>query len=171
MRKFIVVSLVAGAVLAGCAGSSRAGFFLRVPFVVVDIHRRGVYVGAGPVQVQVPGNPAPLPPAPPPVAQPETSPAFPADQLPSPTPIPAPAPTILKAMTVQQFAESFKPQPGKFEVVLVHPKSGCPVKVCFELPPGCPRKVRWTKHVLEFDYGRVSVRIRFYHNGDVRVLS
>ena len=167
MRKFIAASLVAGAVLAGFAAPSRAGFFLRVPFVTVRIDR-GVFVGAGPVQVQVPGHPATVPTGPSGVIVSEPSPALPADQLPRPTPLPGP---VVKPMTVEQFAEAFKPQPGKYEVVLVHPKSGCPVKVCFELPPGCPSKVRWTKHVLEFDYGRASVRIRFYHNGDVKVLS
>jgi hypothetical protein len=164
MRKFIVASLVAGAVLAGFAAPSRAGFFLRVPFVTVHIDR-GVYVGAGPVQVQVPGRPATVPSG---VIVSEPVPVVPVDQLPQPTPLPGSA---VKPMTVEQFAESFKPQGGKYEVVLVHPKSGCPVKVCFELPSGCPSKVRWTKHVLEFDYGRASVRIRFYHNGDVKVLS
>jgi hypothetical protein len=168
MRKFIVVMLVACAFFAGFAGSSRAGFFLRVPFVTVHVDR-GVYVGAGPVQVQVPGRPIAVPSGPSGVIVSQSVPAVPADQLPPPTPLPGPV--VVKAMTVEQFATAFKPQPGRYEVVLVHPKSGCPVKVCFELPPGCPSKVRWTKHVLEFDYGRASVRIRFYHNGDVQVLS
>ncbi len=167
MRKFIVASLAAGTVLAGFAAPSRAGFFLRVPFVTVHVDR-GVYVGAGPVQVQVPGRAVALPPGPQGVIVSQAAPAVPADALPPPTPLPGPA---IKAMTVEQFAESFKPQGGKYEVVLVHPKSGCPVKVCFELPPGCPSKVRWTKHVLEFDYGRTCVRIRFYHNGDAKVIS
>lgn len=169
MRKFIIASLVASAALAGCAAPSRAGFFLRVPFVTVHIDR-GVYVGAGPVHVQVPGNPAALPSGPSGVIVSQPVPAFPADNLPPPTPVPNPAPAVVPAITVEQFAQSFKPQGGKYEVVLVHPKSGCPVKVCFELPPGCPSKVRCTKHVLEYDYGRASVRIRFYHDGDVKVL-
>jgi hypothetical protein len=171
MRKFIVASLTAGAVLAGCAGSSHAGFFLRVPFVTVSIDR-GVFVGAGPVQVQVPGRPVAVPPGPSGVVVPEPARAVPAEQLPPPSTLPGPAVASAKAMTVEQFVESFKPQPGRYEVLLVHPKSGCPVKVCFELPAGCPSKVRWTKHVLEFDYGRAAdVRIRFYHNGDVKVFN
>ena len=55
MRKLIVASLTAAAVLVGLAAPSRAGFFLRVPFVTVHVDP-GVYVGAGPVQVQVPGR-------------------------------------------------------------------------------------------------------------------
>jgi hypothetical protein len=167
MRPFIVAGLLAVASVTAFAGSTRAGFFLRAPFVTVHIDR-GVYVGAGPVQVQVPGRAATVPSELPGVVVSEPAPAVPVDQLPAPTPLPSPA---VKAMTVEQFAESFKPQGGKYEVLLIHPKSGCPVKVCFALPPGCPTKVRWTKHVLEFDYGRESVRIRFYHNGDVKVIS
>jgi hypothetical protein len=167
MRKFIVAGLLAAAGLAVFAASSRADFFLRVPFVTVHINR-GVYVGAGPVQVQVPPRPGDPPGALPGIVVSDPVPAVPVDPLPPPTPLP---PAVVKPMTVAQFAEAFQPKPGKYEVVLVHPKSGCPVKVCFELPPGCPRKVRWTKHVLEFDYGRDSVRIRFYHNGDVKVFS
>jgi hypothetical protein len=167
MRKFIVAGLIAVAVLAAFANSSRADFFLRVPFVRVHVNH-GVFVGAGPVQVQVPARPGVLPSGPPGVVVSDPVPAVPVDPLPPPTPLPA---AVVKPMTVEQFAEVFQAKPGKYEVVLIHPKSGCPVKVCFELPPGCPRKVRWTKHVLEFDYGRDSVRIRFYHNGDVNVIS
>jgi hypothetical protein len=167
MRQFIVAGLLASGVLLGFAETSRADFFLRVPFVRVHVNRgAGVLVGAGPVQVQTPAR---LEGAVPGVVVSESVPVVPADTLPSPTPLVAPA--VGKAMTVEQFVECFKPQGGNYEVVLIHPKSGCPVKVCFALPPGCPTKVRWTKHVLEFDYGRDCVRIRFYHNGDVKAIS
>jgi hypothetical protein len=167
MRKFIVAGLLAATVTAASVVPARAGVFIRVPFVTVVVDR-GVHVGAGPVRVDVPGQPAVrTPSALPGVVVSEQTPAVRGEeQLPSPTPLPA----VVKPFTVEQFAEAFKPQPGKYEVVLIHPKSGCPVKVCFELPAGCPRKVRWTKHVLEFDYGRDSVRIRFYHDGDVKVI-
>jgi len=82
-----------------------------------------------------------------------------------------PASVLEKPMTVEQFATHFDPKPGRYEVVLLHPKTCCPVKVCFELPCGCPCKVRWTRHVLEFDYPKAYVRIRFYHDGDVKVLT
>lgn len=77
--------------------------------------------------------------------------------LPAPAPltaIPAPVPTI------DEFARTFIPIAGTYEVVLIHPVKKCPVQVCFTLPPGCP-KVRTGKFRLEFDYGRHSVVIRF----------
>ena len=171
MRQLIAAGLLAVASLAAFAGTGHAGVFVRVPFVTVHVDR-GVFVGAGPVRVVVPPAPMVVVPARPPgVIVSEPAPAVrvvPDDQLPPPTPLPPPA---VKALTIEQFVEGFKPQPGKYEVLLVHPKSCQPVKVCFELPAGCPRKVRYTKHVLEFDYGRDSVRIRFLHNGDVKVIS
>jgi hypothetical protein len=175
MRQLIVAGLLAVAGLPAFAGTGHAGVFVRVPFVTVHVNR-GVFVGAGPVQVAVPPAPVVVAPGRPSgVVVSEPVPAVrlvPDDQLPPPTPLPPPPPpAVVKPMTVEQFVECFKPQPGKYEVILVHPKSCQPVKVCFELPPGCPRKVRHTKHVLEFDYGRDSVRIRFLHNGDVKVIS
>jgi hypothetical protein len=176
MRQLIAAGLLAVTGLVAFAGTGHAGFFLRVPFVTVHVDR-GVFVGAGPVRVVVPPAPVVVGPSQSPgviVSQP--APAVrpvPEDQLPPPTPLPPAAPVppaVVQAMTVEQFAAAFKPQPGKYEVVLIHPKSCQPVKVCFDLPPGCPRKVRVTKHVLEFDYGRDSVRIRFFHDGDVKVL-
>ena len=170
MRKFIVAGLLAAAGLTGFAGASRADVFLRVPFVTVHVQRgAGVVVGAGPVVVQAPARADVAPPGPSGVVVSQPVPAMPVESLPPPAPLVALA--VVKPLTVEQFVEVFKPQGGKYEVVLIHPKSGCPVKVCFALPPGCPTKVRWTKHVLEFDYGRDSVRIRFYHNGDVQVIS
>ena len=173
MRKLIVAGLLAGAGLVGLTGSSRAEFFLRVPFVTVRIDRgSGVFVGAGPAVVQVPGRPGVMAPAPAPAPADikEPVPADPGDPA-LPPPRTLPSATVVKPMTVEQFVEVFQPKAGRYEVLLVHPKSGQPIKVCFDLPPGAPRKVRWTRHVLEFDYGRDSVRIRFYHNGEVGVLN
>jgi hypothetical protein len=75
----------------------------------------------------------------------------------------------VRALTLDEFARSFQPLPGRYEVVLVHPLTGCPVNVCFALPPGCPKKVRVHRRQLEFDYGRHDVVIHFERNGDVRV--
>lgn len=167
MRKLIVAGLLAAAGWAGFAESSWAGVFLHVPFVTVQVDPAfGVFVGAPAVRVLVPPRPV-LTGGPTGVIVSQPTPAVPADSLPAP----APVPIVVKPMTVDQFAASFQPKPGKYEVVLIHPKSCQPVKVCFELPAGCPTKVRWTRHVLEFDYPRCSVRIRFYHDGDVKVLN
>src|SRR5262249_39006692 len=115
------------------------------------------YVGAPVVRVQ----------APPPVIVPQPVPAVPLPTLPPPTLL---LPSVLTPIPVDQFAASFQPKPGNYEVVFVHTKTCQPVKVCFSLPDGCPKKVRVTKHVLEFDYGKIVVRIRFLHNGDVKVV-
>lgn len=101
-------------------------------------------------------------------------PFTPNETLPAPQAIPAlpPAPAVLpiQPMTVSDFVATFKPLPGKYEVLLIHPKTGCPVKVCFVLPPGCLRNVRCTGHRIVFDYKcQCDVVIRFLHNGKVWV--
>jgi hypothetical protein len=101
------------------------------------------------------------------------SPAHPPRPLPpppsviveAPPPVIAPAPAVF---TVKEFARAFQPIPGHHTVWLDHPKTCRPVKVCFDLPPGCP-KVKASKHRLEFDYGKCEVTIRFRHNGAVDV--
>lgn len=99
-------------------------------------------------------------------------------QLPPPPPPPVGAEIVLpplavipvQPLTLQQFAASFKPLPGRYEVLLVHPKTGCPVKVCFTLPPGCLRGVRANGHKIVFDYKcQRNVVIRFMHFGKVWV--
>jgi hypothetical protein len=71
--------------------------------------------------------------------------------------------------TLAQFAAGFTPQPGRYEVVLLHPATGQPVKVAFTLPPGMPRRVRVFPYRLAFDYGRHDVVLVFQRNGGVRV--
>jgi hypothetical protein len=87
-------------------------------------------------------------------------------QLPPPTPVPTAA---HRALTHQDFAAAFQPAEGRYEVELLHPKTCCPVNVCFCLPCGCPRKVHVHKYSLTYDYGRERVTIRFKLNGDVHV--
>jgi hypothetical protein len=90
--------------------------------------------------------------------------------LPSPAIVPAPAVLPIHPFTVNEFVASFKPVPGKYEVMLIHPKTGCPVKVCFTLPPGCLRTVRVNAHKIAFVYKhQCDVVIRFLHNGNVWV--
>ena len=93
--------------------------------------------------------------------------------LPPPQPVPAlPPATVVpvRPLTVNEFAASFKPLPGSYEVLLLHPKTCCPVKVCLTLPPGCIRKVRVNGHKIEFVYKcQRDVVIRFLHNGKVWV--
>lgn len=95
----------------------------------------------------------------------QTPPPLPAEPpiLPPPSVLTSPAPA--SAFTLRDFAKSFTPAPGDYEVILLHPTKCYPVKVCFTLPPGCP-KVHVTKRQLEFDYGKREVRIRFPILGD-----
>jgi hypothetical protein len=85
-------------------------------------------------------------------------------------PKPVPAQTVpIRAMTLQEFACSFKPAPGHYQVWLINPVTCCPELVCFTLPCGCPR-VEVSKRELEFDYGRTEVRIRFRLFGRLAVI-
>lgn len=93
--------------------------------------------------------------------------------LPPPAVVPAPPPPSLipiRPLTPAEFAAAFKPLPGKYEVLFLHPKTGCPVKVCFCLKPGCIRCVRVNTHKIVFDYaGQCDVVVRFLHSGKVWV--
>lgn len=115
-------------------------------------------VASAQFEPQVPPSPGPLPPTP--QAVPD---------LPPPA-IAPPAVLPVRPLTVGEFAASFKPLPGRYEVLLIHPKTGCPVKVCFTLPPGCIRRVRANGHKIEFVCkGQRDVVIRFLHGGKVWV--
>lgn len=104
-----------------------------------------------------------------------------APSIPAPPDAPLPAPQVvpelsppavvpIRPLTVSEFAATFKPLPGRYEVLLIHPKTGCPVQVCFTLPPGCIRCVRATGHRIVFDYKcQCNVVIRFLHSGKVWV--
>jgi hypothetical protein len=100
-----------------------------------------------------------------PLAEPQVAP-----ELPPPAVVPPPAVLPLRPLTVSEFVATFKPLPGRYEVLLIHPKTCCPVKVCFTLPPGCLRGVRFTGHRIVFDYKcQCNVVIRFLHSGKVWV--
>ena len=110
--------------------------------------------------------------------RPIASPAAPAaatyEYMPgAPPPVPLPisfeaAPTRT-APTLNEFAASFAPKAGRYEVDIVHPFTGKPVKVSFTLPDGSPRRVKVQRRGLDFDYGSRQVSIRFLRDGEVRV--
>src|SRR5262249_2871744 len=106
---------------------------------------------------------------------PEEGASVPANPPPVPssevvTPLPPPTPVPMRGMTLAEFAATIKPAPGNYEVILLHPRTCCPVKVCFTLPCGCPKKIAVHKREVVFDYGREKVVIRFPILGDgVRV--
>jgi hypothetical protein len=70
--------------------------------------------------------------------------------------------------TLAEFAGSFRPLPGTYEVTLIHPRTCCPVTICFTLPHGCP-KVKVNRDELRFDYGRYEVDIEFKKKGRVKI--
>ncbi len=100
-----------------------------------------------------------------------------AGQLPPPVPpqevapvIPA-APVQTKLITLDEFAATFQPLPGTYEIMFLHPIKKCPVNVTFTLPAdcGCP-KTRVRKHEIVFDYGgKHDVDIHFRLFGKVTV--
>jgi hypothetical protein len=94
----------------------------------------------------------------------------PARQIPVPGTPPPPV-EIQRPPTIQEFVASFKPCPGNYEVVLTHPHTCRPVKVCFTLPEGCPRvKIKGLlRKCVDFNYGRCDVQIWFLCDGRVRV--
>ena len=105
---------------------------------------------------------APAPKAPPPSPPAEQLPGPPNDLLPRVllNGLPPSSAACLKPISLCDFCRSFKPAPGKYEVLFIHPVKGCPVWVCFDLPPGNP-KVCCGKRTIVFDYGCKTVVIRF----------
>jgi hypothetical protein len=78
-------------------------------------------------------------------------------------PVPSQAAAI---MTLQQFAASFKPRGGSFDVDLINPVTKQPTKVHFTLPEGTPKRVIVNAQEVEFRYGLLHfVRIEFDRDG------
>ncbi len=158
MRPLRCLGLLALAGLAARAPAARADVFVRVPFIQV-------HVGSPPAPVV---QPAPAPPAAPVV--PGAPPPVPVEPVPAPAPpvVTTPAPVVPRAPTPAEFAAGFRPLPGTYDVVLQHPVTCCPVKVCFTLP-SCPRKVKVHRRELVFVCPGHTVVVRFLPNGGVRV--
>ena len=145
MRYTFLLGLLAA---AGLAAPARAEVLVSTPWVTVHVGR-------------------PLPP-------PELVPNFvPGDPPPVPggvETVPGPVASAgVRPPTLEEFAESFHAVPGHYEVVVLHPVTCCPVKVCFTLPCACPR-VKVHSKSLVFSYGLCDkVAIRFRHDGSVTV--
>jgi hypothetical protein len=161
MRRTLIPALLS--VVACAAWSSPAhAWFVRAPFVSVG-GGPGVSVRAPFVDVRVGGY------APVPVDAPLPGGVV-VGRSPAPVvvPPPPPPPVVVRALSVDDFVATFRPAPGTYEVTLLHTRTGCPVTVCFTLPPGCPT-VCVHRHQIDFDYGREEVRIRFQIGGKVKV--
>jgi hypothetical protein len=89
---------------------------------------------------------------------------------PAPTGPAGPATLVVRPWTLPEFAHDFRPAPGKYEVVLIHPITCCPVKVCFCLPDACVKTVRLHDRQVTFHYGLAqNVVLHFNPNGTVTV--
>jgi hypothetical protein len=164
----------AAALLTGVAlaPAARADVVVRAPFVRVQVGP-GVYVRAPFVRVGVPPRLSASPVVMPyPVLEPGAPPPVPLIVPASPVAPVGKVAEVAKAMTIAEFARTFKPSldGGKYEVVLEHPCTCCPVKVCFSLPPGCPKRVVARKSELVIRYGPLrAVVIRFNRDGSYKV--
>ena len=157
MRYTFLLGLLAA---AGLAAPARAEVLVSTPWVTVHVGRP-----LPPPELVpnfVPGDPPPVP-----VPEPLGPPSPGAAGI-----VGAPIPVVSAAVrppTLEEFAESFHAAPGHYEVVVLHPVTCCPVKLCFTLPCACP-KVKVHAKSLVFSYGLFDkVAIHFHHDGSVTV--
>jgi hypothetical protein len=136
---------------------SPGGVYVRAPFVSVHVDRR-------PPMVVMPAQPPAQAPVP---ANPDDGTLLPPPRL--LTPGTAPQDGSVRVPSVEEFAASFRPVPGSYEVAMIHPLTGTPVTVQFTLPPGRTPKISVHRRELEFDYGERDVSIRFQRGGKVKV--
>jgi hypothetical protein len=111
-----------------------------------------------------------LPPIPQPKIDPDLLPPQPVNPPAQFQPAPPiqiqPAPQqAVQAMTIEDFARTFQPKAGQYEVTLINPLTREPNQVRFTLPDGTPR-VSVFRRDIEFRYpGRGFVRIEFDRDG------
>ncbi|MFQ3592501.1 MAG: hypothetical protein SNJ82_04835 [Gemmataceae bacterium] len=113
----------------------------------------------------------PAPPTPPqPLPQAKGGPGVLPSPLPNPFPKPQPGPLVVGPPTPQEFAAGAKNlQPGRYELILLHPYTKQPVLVCFDLPV-CPKRINASKDTLNFRWGLFKgVSIFFERDGSVRI--
>jgi hypothetical protein len=142
-------------------GQAEAQVVVRTPFVTVVVPGRPAYAPL-PAPVVMPGRAV--------IVEPGSPPPVPLETVPV-RPVP-PVVSATRAPSLADFAATFRPAPtgGRYEVVVQHPCTCCPVKVSFCLPRGCPRKVRACSNSLEIRYGLCkAVVVRFLPDGSVRV--
>jgi len=169
------------------------GVVVRTPFVTVVVPPKappaGVALPDGPPPPPMPPAPPPVPPPPP--SDPEVPPVPPQEEhllppssavLPKPMPLPqvgpavpviptpTPGPVGVRPLTPQEFAaQAQNLQPGKHELILLHPHTKQPIMVCFELPV-CPKRIHASKDALHFRWGLLKgVSIFFERDGSIRI--
>ena len=147
------------------------GVAVRAPFVRVSTGGAfyGAYAGYPP-PIYTPGFAPPIVIAPPVIAPSEFQPPAPRPlpRLPQPKEELAPPLPLqpVDALTLEQFAKTFQPKAGSYEVTILNPVTKQPTKVRFALPEGTPRRVHTNRDSIEFIYGlRQFVRIEFDKDG------
>ncbi len=196
MKRNLALLALTGVGVLVVASTSQAQVFVRAPFVRVQVGG-GVYVRAPFVNLWVPppvyyaapgyyyGEPnVYVPPMPRVVESPPSSGEPQRQLLPAPqgTPLPAtplqPAPNndnsppqpskAVKVPTLEEFAGSFQPKGGSYELSIVSPVTKQVTPVRFTLPEGTPRRVQVRRNEIEFNYGiRHFVRIEFDSDGAI----
>lgn len=150
---------------------ARADVTVRAPFVRVEVGPV-VHVRAPFVNIVVPRTvPVPMPVPPP--ARGGVVPSDPGEPPPVPgydaPPVRIPA---VRAVTLGDFVGRAKPfDAGRYDVVLIHPATGRPVRVAFELPVR-PRSASVTRSRIDFSWGirgRRGLSIVFLADGTVEV--
>jgi hypothetical protein len=93
------------------------------------------------------------------------------ETAPPPLLVPTAPIAVVQPMSVDEFACNLKPAAGTYHVTLIHPKTCCPVEVCFKLPCGCAKRITTTKYSMRIVYPGLfnDVVIRFRLDGTVSV--
>ncbi len=156
------------------------GVYVRAPFVNLWVPPPPIYVGppnyASPPNYAAPSNyvapPNAFVPPSPRVVESSPPPLAESQPVPQQTPPPStdnspPQPSkAASALTLEQFANTFQPKGGNYDVSIVSPVTNQLTQVRFTLPDGNPRRVHIRRNEVEFDYGvRHFVRIEFDNEG------
>jgi hypothetical protein len=155
MIRILTLGSMTLAAWLGLSAAASAQVYVRAPFVRVSVDRGGVNVQAPFVNVGVAAPPqATFVPQPPVQVVPLP------DKGPEILPVPQSPQTVVRPMTLAQFAcLNFKC--GTYEAVVINPCTcqPCLVRVCL---PDCPRRVTTNKCEIVFHYGLLKkVRVHF----------
>jgi hypothetical protein len=177
MRPLVRFGILALAAALATGEAVQAEVVVSTPWVTVQVGRPpGQVVVAvpcvGTIVVPVRRAAAPVPPMPPAPIQPGDPPPVPPEGAPRVVIPSSPAttpPAVGRVPTVSEFLAAFKPRAGVHQVTVQHPFTGAPVKLSLVLPEGSPARIRTNRRMLEFDYGRRAVVVRFFRDGSVQV--
>ncbi len=78
-------------------------------------------------------------------------------------------PPVQVVCCLKSFERDFHACPGHHDILIEHPVTGRPVRVCFDLPDCKLRDIDVSRRRIVFDYGRHEVEIEFHRDGTVCV--